>query len=193
MRMSEPPQPLRWPLRRWSTTILIVFAGQLVLIFWLSSSSQSRTRPLIAAPPSLHLAGSSSNLVLALADPTLFALPHRQTFSGEAWLTIPAQEFEPFVWTEAAHWLELNSDDLGAAFRKTLERQPATLALPFAPNSERQRLPELATAGPFPTNSTLKLGLGLTQRHLSRTFALRSWPHRDILTNSVVQVLVAGS
>src|SRR5215471_2651063 len=122
---TEPPLPLRWPLRRWGTTILIVFAGQLVLIFWLSTSSQSRTQPETAAPPSLHLAGSSSNLILALSDPTLFALPHRQTFAGEAWLTIPTHEFEPFVWTENSSnvWFELGTDELGAAFLKALEKE----------------------------------------------------------------------
>jgi hypothetical protein len=86
--------------------------------------------------------------------------------------------------------LDLDSDELGAAFSKTLEHEPATLAPPITLTGQRQRLPELASAEPFPTNSTLRLGLGLAQRHLSRTFALRSWSHTDILTNSVVQVLV---
>jgi hypothetical protein len=144
----------------------------------------------MAPPPSLHLVGSSSNFVLALSDPTLFALPHRQTFSGQAWLSFSNQAFEPFLWTEEARWLDLNSAELGDAFRKAIENQPATIPPLVTPVGERQRLPELLTAEPFSTNSTLRLGLGLAKRHLKNKFALRSWPHTDILTNSVVQVLL---
>src|SRR5215472_11061478 len=162
---AEPPLPLRWPLRRWGTTILVIFAGQLVFIFWLSVPSQSRTHPRMAPPPSLHLVSSSSNFVLALSDPTLFALPHRQTFSGQAWLSFSNQAFEPFLWTEEARWLDLNSDELGGAFRKAIENQPATIPPLVTAVGERRRLPELLSAEPFPTNSTLRLGLGLARRH----------------------------
>jgi hypothetical protein len=117
-------------------------------------------------------------------------LPHGQAFSGQAWLTFSNQALEPFIWTDEARWVDLNPDELGGAFRKAVDNESAALPSPVTPMGERQRLPELATADLFPTNSILKLGLGLTQRSLSSTFALRSWPHTDILTNSVVQVLV---
>jgi hypothetical protein len=190
--MSGSPQPLRWPLRRWATTILIVFAGQLGFIFWLSASSQSRTHPVIAPPPDVYLASSRSNLVLALNDTTLFALPHRQTFSGQAWLTLPNLTFESFLWTENGSnvWFELNREELGSAFRKTLENEFVSTPARVAPAGERRRLPELAAADLFPTNSTLTLGRDLAQRRLKGTFTLRSKAHTDILTNSVVQVLV---
>jgi TonB family protein len=189
---AQPPQPPRWPLRRWAITTLIVFAGQLGCIFWLSASSQSRTRTVFASPPNIHLAASRSNLVLALNDPTLFALPHGQTFSGQAWLTLPNQTFESFVWSENGSnvWFDLNTDELGSAFRKALENESAIIPPPVAPAGERRRLPELPAADLFRTHSTLVLGPELAQRRLNGTFALRSWSHTDILTNSIVQVLV---
>jgi hypothetical protein len=184
------PRPRRWPLGRWATAILLVFGGQLGLIFWLSIPQHVVARRVPGPPPSLQLAATRSSEMLALTDPTLFALPHREGFSGPAWFSIRPLTFEPFVWSEGPRWLDLNSNELGAAFCKVIEHQPATIPSASRTRAEEPRLPELAFPSPFPANSSLHLSSTLARRGLSAPLTLRPWTHTDILTNSVVQVLL---
>src|SRR4051812_40075396 len=95
----------RWLRGKILVAIVLVFALQVALIFALSS------RPPVAAPPRVvpHAIqpGHESGELLELMDPTLFALPHRETFSGEAWLRIPPQEFQQPIWSESPSLLAL--------------------------------------------------------------------------------------
>ena len=97
--MSSPVQQPAWPRRRWGWTIASVFAAQVGLIFWLGESGPVRSRPP-GPDPTLRLAGGFSAEVLALQDPTLFALPHRQGFSGPAWLKVSPVPNRPSDWSE---------------------------------------------------------------------------------------------
>jgi hypothetical protein len=130
--------------------------------------------------------------MLALSDPTLFALPHQVGFSGSAWLTIPAQEFHPFVWSEPNHWFNLAPNDLGSDFREFMStNQPDILPIITQPDLQF-KIPQVAESNPFPTQSTLRVTGGLADRRLLVTPALPSWPNSEILTNSVVQLLVGA-
>src|SRR5437764_1020330 len=113
-------QPQAWRPGRWWLFIALVFGGQLALIFWLGDYSPIRPRPPAAAPV-FHVAGRIPGELLALDDPTLFALPHRQSFSGAAWLRIPSLKFRSFDWSEPTNWLSLPALELGGVLNRFIE------------------------------------------------------------------------
>jgi hypothetical protein len=181
----------RWPAKRWWALIGLVFTTQLGLILWLGRPQRVRPLPNDRAP-TLQLAGQGAAEVLALSDPTLFALPHREGFSGAAWLTIHAQEFRPFAWSEPPFSLAPIQTQLGADFEKFMStNQPDGLPVVAQPEL-KFKVPVVVQSEPFPTESTLLLTGGLAGRHLLASPALPSWPSAEILTNSVVHMLVAA-
>src|SRR5438132_740951 len=103
-----------WTRRRWWLLLALVFGMQVGLIFWLSDHSPPRQRAPARAP-GIFLAGNASSDRFALDDPTLFALPHREGFSGPAWLNTAPQKSPSFDWSEAPRWLPLSLEQLGAA------------------------------------------------------------------------------
>src|SRR5438045_2768457 len=110
---ATPVEPRRWSAGRLATGIAFVLMLQVVLLFWPPPRSPASTGRRM--PPSvIRLDGNQSDEFLALDDPTLFALPHRQNFSGAAWLQVPRQEFQPSEWTEAPRWLPLAAQELGS-------------------------------------------------------------------------------
>src|SRR5262245_10799759 len=80
--------PQRWAPYRWWSVVALVLTTQVGLIFWLGDQGPV-TRRSKAPGLGLELAGNASSDVLALNDPTLFALPHREGFAGQAWLAVP--------------------------------------------------------------------------------------------------------
>jgi len=177
------------PRRKWWLVVALVFSGQLALIFSLSDHSAIRPRAAAAAP-TLHLAGIASADLLALMDPTLFALPRRQGFSGPAWLKVPEPPPRSFDWVEPPRGLALAFEQLGAAFEwhiKTNEFN--SLQKPPKPEPELtlpERLPVAISAG----QSVLRLEGVLAGRRLLTPVKLRSWEHTDILTNTIVKLAV---
>lgn len=182
-------QPKRgWPLRWW-IVVLLMFAAQLALVGWLGEKEMQPSA--VAAPgPVLQLAGENSGEFLALADPTLFALPHRQGFSGPAWLSVRAQEIRPFAWTEPPEFLELHPEQLAGSAVMPADShsfEAASQPADFPPelllsiSNERQL---------FPARSALVQAAGLQNRLLRTPIELPSWPHAELLSNTVVQVLV---
>jgi hypothetical protein len=181
-------EPRRWALRRWWVLVGVIFTVQLGLIFWLGDNSPIRPRTA-ASPPILRLAGSSGEL-LELADPTLFALPHRRGFSGAAWMKLWRPQFQPFQWSEPPRWLTLAVPELGGVFQQFMMTNNFE-ARPWIANPEPAlRVTELAAAAVLPLSSSFRLEGGLAGRSLLTTFKLPAWPHTDVLTNTVVAVLV---
>ena len=182
-------QPRPWSRRRWWELVGLVFVVQLGLIFWLSDRAPIRVRPPAAAP-TLLLAGNSSAEVLALKDPTLFALPHRQGFSGLAWLGITTQNFPAFEWTEKPRFLPLPPRQLGKDFNRFTETNnfPSLQTSPM-PRPELM-LPELSRTAIASAQSKLRIEGKLTGWQLIAPPAVPSWRHPDLLTNSIVQVVI---
>jgi TonB family protein len=138
----------------------------------------------------IHAIPSGSEELLALQDPTLFVLPHRDNFSGEAWLKAPAQEFAPTNWTEPPLPLPLPPEELGAAFATFMQTNSPSR---FHPNTGA--LIDGADLGPVPmppiTNSfTLRVEGDLAKLRLLTLLRLPPQTSADLLTNTVVQVLV---
>jgi len=187
--MSCPVQPSGWPRRRWWWTIALVFAGQVGLILWLGERGPVRSRPS-GPSPTLRLAGGISPEVLALQDPTLFALPHWQGFSGPAWLKVSPIPNRPSDWSEEPWTLPLCVTQLGAL--ASLPVQTNRLApLQLLPALE----PAWALADPppqplSPEQSRLRIEGDLAAYRLLTTLDLPSWQHNDVLTNTGVQMLV---
>ncbi len=188
--MTEaPPLPKPWTLGRRTFYVALIFAGQLGLIFWLSDSSPLRPRPL-KTPPALVLAIGASPEFLALNDPTLFALPHQQGFSGAAWLAKPVFQPRPADSSEPTNWLSLVVAQLGETFSEFMQTNhplPArALAAPL-PEPTWTQASRMAVA---PALSTLQITGALANRRLLSPLALNSQTNATLLTNSVIQLVV---
>jgi TonB family protein len=167
----------------------LIFGVQLALIFWLGDTTLVHPRP-IAPGLTLKLAGSASAELLALHDPTLFALPHKQGVSAPAWLQTPQPEFHSFAWPEPTNHPHLAIDPLGAAFNQFVETDSFNpLPLPAKPLPELT-LPELPPLAISAAPSTLRLEWNQAPRRLRTPLDLRSQENPEILTNTVVQVVV---
>jgi TonB family protein len=169
----------------------LIFGTQLALIFWLGDTSQIRPRP--AAPAlTLRLAGSAAAELLALHDPTLFALPHPQGSPERAWPRTPRSESHSFSWPAPTNYPLQAIDQLGAAFNQFVETNSfSPLPPPDKPLPELT-LPELPRLGVAAEHSTVQLEGDLARRRLLTPVELGSKDNPDLLANSVVQVVVGA-
>src|SRR5437899_11204035 len=103
---AAPVEARIWPRRRWWLLIALIFAGQLVFIFGLSDRNPLKVRRPASAPI-LVLGSATPTELLALSDPTLFALPHRQGFSAPVWVVSPPRNPRPVPTHEPLVYLEL--------------------------------------------------------------------------------------
>jgi len=186
------PQPSSveaWSGRRWVSVILGIFVLQLGFIFWLGE------RPGRRPPASSHalvwkIAGPGWAEMLALQDPTLFLLPHLHGFSGPAWMKTPGLPSTSFFWTEPPRWLSLGEHELGSTFNRFIATNNfgrlQTLVLP----EPAIKLPEASSKSLLPAASSLRIEGPLSRRSLLTQPTLRSWAHAELLTNSVVQIVI---
>jgi hypothetical protein len=124
-------------------------------------------------------------------DPTLLALPGSYGFSGGAWLNFTQLEPRLTDWSEPVRWLEMDQQRLAhtfLSFISTNTRLPLLVAdLPNARAAASEpNLPEEI----FRTNSTVRMEGEIAARPLLNKWTLPSRPHSDLLSNSVVQVMV---
>jgi len=169
-----------------------VLLVQVVLIFWLSDrSSAIPVTPKIA--PVLHMSRTAPGELFPLEDPTLFALPHRQSFSGRAWMNVPEPELHVESPPEPPRFLTVNDEQLGADFARFAATnlppsfQTAVLTEPAMAS------PPLPAVKPMLSASTLQVDGAIARRRLWTASDLPSWPTATLLTNTVVQVLVDGA
>lgn len=186
---SAQPVPPRWPLRRWALALLIVFGGQVGLIFLLGEHSPAPARTRGPAP-AFRLVSPAASDFLTLVDPTLFALPHRQGFSGKAWLHPFSQKLPSFDLSESPEWLPLPVSEFGRSFDQFMETNQAGAVQPLALAESELLVPEIASLPILPKESTLRLEGGLAKRRLSKPIPLKSWPHENLLTNTVIHLFV---
>jgi hypothetical protein len=182
-------EPGAWSAGRWWTSIAFVFVLQVVLLVLLEDRSPPVPRKAATAP-AFRLSGPRSAGWLEIEDPTLFALPHRQGFSGQAWLQIPPLQFPTDGGPEPMRYLLLQTPELGARFRTFVETNPVPAFPVIAMLEAELTLPPQLTLTPVSTPSRLRLQGDLARRQLLSKPALSPWPHSDLLTNSVVQLLV---
>lgn len=182
-------EPRPWSRRRWWGMIGLIFGVQLALIFWLGETSLVRQRP--PAPGlTLKLAGSASADLLALRDPTLFALPRQQGMPVATALRSPQPDFRSLVWPEPTNHPHVAIDQLGAAFSRFVETNAFDPQPLLAKSLPELTLPELPPLAISPAHSTLRLEWDQAPRRLLTPLELRSQENLEILTNSVVQIVV---
>jgi hypothetical protein len=177
-----------WSHNRWLTFVVIALAAHVALIFAFGGRKPIVPRP-VTNVPHLSLANPTDEL-LALNDPTLFALPNARGFASAAWQQRPFVTPPSFRWTEPPRWLRLPDDELGATFNQFIQTNRfAGPTLQFKPPPELSR-PESPVQPEFAPTSTLQLAGGLVQRQLRNTANLPSLPYTNVIAPSVVQVLV---
>ena len=175
-------------LKLW-LAIAVVFAAQVALTFWLGNPPPVKHfQP--SAVPMVNVADDRSRDLLAINDPTLFILPHRDNFSGDAWLKMEPRKFSPTNWTEPARPLELAKEQLGAAFVAFMQtnRPP-----PFQPRIESSF--DTAEAGaaplaPISVPSRMFVEGDLAKLRLLTPLHLPPQTNSDLLTNTVIRMVV---
>ena len=179
-----------WSRRRWLLTIAFVLLAQAALIFLLEKSSSATPRKTVAVPL-IHLREHLSLEPLAVSDPTLFVLPHQRGFSGEAWLNhAPTNNYQPADWTEPATNWPLATASLGANFEEFINANTAPQFETIATFEPARRAPGFFPSPALPLPSSLRIEGALAQRRLLTMPELRAWESTELVSNSMVQVLV---
>jgi hypothetical protein len=184
-------EPKRWGPRQWWRIVALVFLVQLGLIFWLGERGEKPVRPPGAAPV-LQFAGGAVSEWLALQDPTLFALPHWQGFAGSAWLKAPDIEPPDNMWHEPDYWLEPSREQLATPFQEFLQTNVVSTLAGIELAEPELTASKTVQAGLFWQHSVLRLGGDLARRRLLTPIQLPSWTNSELLTNSVIQLVVAA-
>jgi hypothetical protein len=173
--------------RHWWLFALLVLAGQLGAIYWLSDKSPPSVRRPAAAPVITMV---HSNELFTLHDPTIFALPHARSFSGRAWQSLPALPYHPFEWTAELEWMPLPANELGEGLAKFLQsNRTETLRALEVPDPVLIE-PELPDQPVFPQKSSVRVDGALRNRRLLTPLEPSAWPHKDLLTNAIVDLIV---
>jgi TonB family protein len=178
-----------WPRGRWWGVVALIFAAQLGLIFWLADTAPA-TRRAAAPSPALQLVGKGHAELLALEDPTLFALPHAQGFSGLAWLAAPKPPASFFGWSESPRWLSLAMPQFGTLFNRPLETNELIAPQNFTRPEPELTAPAVLTRAETTEQSVLRLEGGVAARRLLTPIVLPLQTNTEILTNSDVQVVI---
>ncbi|HWD94732.1 MAG TPA: hypothetical protein VG938_20550 [Verrucomicrobiae bacterium] len=167
--------------------VALVFSAQLALLFWLGNPPQAKPL-LVAAEPSIHLAATGSRELLALLDPTLFILPHRNNFSGAAWLKVPAENFTTTNWSEPPRPLRLLPEQLGTAFAAFMQTNAPP---PYQPEMDSGLAEfEPTPMEPILSRSELQIEGELAGLRLLTPIHLPAQTNSDLLANTVVRLLV---
>jgi hypothetical protein len=185
-----------WSRRRLICTGVVLFAAQVILVLWFGQRPGSLPqRPSFSTVISLVPEGQPMEQFekfIAPDDPTLFALPGLNGFSGSAWLQYPALDYQPPDYSEPLRWLEINEQSLGETFSSFLATN--TLATPMIadkPLPPLQRYEPNYPNEPVPARSLLRIEGELAGRMLPGVPLLKSWPHSQLLSNTVAQVVAS--
>jgi hypothetical protein len=186
---AAPKRSESWSRQRWLTLVALVFIAQVALIFALGEKKFPAPR-VVTNVPQFTLADSSNELI-ALDDPTLFALPRADDFASTMYAHPPPN----FRWKEPPGEMPLAAQNLGADFARFMRTNPfAAPLLDFKPEPKlSEPVPPLPPM--FAENSALHIEGELAQRQLLAPVELPSLPYSDVIAPSKVQALVneAGS
>jgi hypothetical protein len=171
--------------------VFLVFAAQVGVMFLLGNPPKTApSHPSIT--PIVYLNTNPASELLALQDQTIFMLPHRNNFSGPAWLTITRQTFKPADWSEPARPFSLPPEQLGAAFDKFMETSPPPqLAIAIGSALDVVGL-DSSPMQPISAASTVRIQGDLARRRLLTPIHLppQTNSDSDVVPDTEVQVLV---
>jgi TonB family protein len=178
-----------WKWTRWLMLIALVFALHVGFIFAFGQRKPGIPRAPINVPK-LRLVGNDE--LLALKDPTLFALPNQNDFDSSAWKQLSEISQPTFRWMETPRWLEMPADTLGVAFVRFMQTNSyAAFDLNFKP-TPKLSAPAMTINSTRAQSSTLQMAGDLLQRRLLTQIQLPSFTDDDVIAPSRVQALVDG-
>lgn len=192
---SAPLEAPRWDRCQWLLTGGLLFFIQ-VAVIWILGERRGSPPASVPFPTTIYWAVDpwatrQIASLPAMRDPTIFALPSLNGFSGTAWLKFTSPPCQASDWTEPPQWLAPQPERLGELFARTFAAS-SYASLSIAEKS----VPELigseprTTSEPLVAESELRLAGGLAQRGVSLPLPLPSWPYTEVLSNTTVQVLV---
>ena len=184
------PQPpaAGWSRSHWILFITLALAAHLAFVF-LFGARQSAAPRTGAKVPQFHLVESDSELV-ALTDPTLFALPHLNDFAPAAWLRPPVIKPPLFSWSELPAFLPPTAGAWGMAFNTFMRTNWfAALKLDYKPEAPLADI-TMKTESPVPQNSLLQLAGDLAHRRMLNSIIVPTLAYNDVIKPSRVQALV---
>lgn len=187
---DAPPDSRGWPRYRLAAFSLIVLMVQVGLIVWLAKGRTVKSSAAAAPWPNIFLPADRAAELPGVADPTLFVLPNRKSFSGPAWMKLPPREYHLADWTEPPHPLKLQSEQLGLTLREFVHaNSPRLFEMPNPRELQPADLGIFAPTNLLAAESTVSVE-GLVDRPLLSSFNLASQPSSEILKVSEVQVAV---
>jgi TonB family protein len=177
-----------WGPARWTLLLALALAAHFGLVFLLGAWKAPAQR-VLERVPQFHLATQDDEL-LALTDPTLFALPHEaMDFFPAEWRRPPAVAEHYFSWTEKPLFLSVRADELGSDFEAFMQTNPVPAPpLNFKPAPQLAQ-PDIRLKSNLPSHSTWELSPELAARLIDRP-DLPALNKNDTLPPSRVQVLV---
>jgi hypothetical protein len=187
-----PGAPLRsaFRLKHW-IAVGVVFGAQVLFAFWLGNPPPPKTVNLPPVPI-VHLVAAGDAVLLALQDPTLFILPHRDNFSGDAWMKMKDLTYAPAQWTEPVRPLELPKEQLGAAFVAFMQtNRPQRFQMRIDLTRDTAAV-DSAPLTPIAMPSRLLVEGDLAQLRLLAMPKLPPQTNADLLTNTVINLVVDG-
>lgn len=186
--MTASADSVSWSRTRWILTIIVVVGVQMCLIQGFSKHEQKqRFRP---PAPRLSLPETTDKQLQALMDPTLLALGGPQGFSS-MWMEVTNLPPVETDWEEPPRWMQMDASKLGQLF---LNFEQANVAAKRSPalklDPQPHPMDRRAAVSPLHKQSTLRALGHLTSRSPTEFPELRSWQSPELLTSSVVQVVV---
>lgn len=189
-----PSQVPGWTRRRWYWLLALGVGLHALFVFWLGE----RTRASVADAPGPALLrwvlSPEQERLLAqaapLSDPSLFALPRRENYSGGAWLRQPLSALPSNHWTEPSDWLAVETNELGSAFIRFMSTNAAALAF-----TQESFAPQPLDSALLPVEPPLTQTVIRVEGPLAaRAFLSKPLPpipfYPDVLSNTIVQVTV---
>jgi hypothetical protein len=189
---SPPAEPgllnVSWTWRKMFFIVVLALIIHVGLIGFFGTKKQIVPRE-VSKVPHLQLASDADEFI-ALANPTLFALPNPRDFASVIWLRVPAVTPPSFRWTEPPQWLPLDTKNPDLAFPQFMPTKAAPeIQLDVKPPPEvSAQSPALGSA--LPQSSTLKILGDLAHRVRPDPVALPSLPDNNVIPPSKIQVLV---
>lgn len=178
-----------WSRRRWAGWLALVFAAQVAIIFAVGEKHFPTHRKAVNVPQITLVDGA--NELIALNDPTLFALPPAGDFALLTGSPMSVMTPSSFRWKEPPGELPSPSrEQLGAIFNHFVQSNRfAAPVLDFKPQAKLSE-PVALLPPMFAGDSMPRIAGDLAQRQWLNPVHLTNWPYADVIAPSRVQVLV---
>lgn len=186
--------PSGWSTRRWTAVLVSLLAAHAAGLWWFGAHQRLPTRQPDRVPE-WTLADPRITALWPLLDPTLFVQGHPQSFSGPAWMRLPEVTYQPTIPLEPPRFLVPTAARVAQSFQNTWVPRgwnPSPMAIRVQPPPQ--------TGGLVPRSPLTDRPSRLSLTDWDEPVRLRTpppslpgWAAPDLLTNTVVRVLVEPS